>query len=88
MLFLIEYNRTEGRLVSLRTFDSSERQQAHDARLELELDLNRKGIDHEVVTLEASSEEILRKTHARYFQSLGEILKSFIEALKEKISEP
>lgn len=77
MIFLIEYNRTEGRLVSMRTFDESERKIAHDARLALELDLHRKGIEHEIVLLEASSEEALHKTHRRYFASLSELLKSF-----------
>jgi signal transduction histidine kinase len=32
-------------------------------RLELELDLNRRGVKHEVVLLEARSEEALRRTH-------------------------
>jgi len=77
MIFLIEYNRPEGRIESLRTFDASERSVAHAARLDLELDLNRKKIDHEVVILEATSEAALRKTHRRYFETLSEIGKSF-----------
>ena len=82
MIFLIEYNRIEGRIVSLRTFDESERTIAQDARLELELDLNRKGIEREIVLLEASSEEALRNTHRRYFESLGEIMKTFSQQVK------
>lgn len=77
MIFLIEYNRPEGQVVSLRSFDEAERQQASEARLELELELNRKGIAHEIVLLEASSEEALRKAYRRYFESLSEIGRAF-----------
>jgi len=78
MIFLIEYNRPEGRLVTLREFDESQRKEAQDARLGLELDLNRKGIDHEVVLLEAASIEALKRTHQCYFSDLIDILKSAI----------
>jgi hypothetical protein len=76
VIFLIEYNRPEGRLVTFREFADSQRLEAADARLELELDLNRKGIDHEVVLLEADSEAALHRTHKRYFADLAEILRS------------
>lgn len=79
MIFLIEYNRSEGKIVSLNTFGETARQEAHDARLHLELDLHRKGIEHEIVLLEASSEAALRKTHRRYFESLSELFKSFAD---------
>ena len=74
MIFLIEYNRPEGKIVSFREFDNSQRRVAEDSRLEMELDLNRKGVDHEVVILEAASEEALRKTHGRYFEDLRELM--------------
>lgn len=77
MIFLIEYNKPEGRIVLFQTYDASERTKAHDARLELELDLNRKGItEHEIVLLEANDEAALRKTHRRYFETISEIGKS------------
>jgi hypothetical protein len=38
------------------------------------LELNRKGIDHEVVLLDAASEDALRMTHRRYFEDLRQIL--------------
>lgn len=76
MIFLIEYNRNEGRLVTLRDFDDSQRNEAEDSRLGIELDLKRKGIDHEVVLLDAASEHALHRTHQRYFSDLSEILKS------------
>ena len=76
MIFLIEYNRSEGRIVTFRDFDDSQRQEAEDSRLDIELDVNRKGVDHEVVLLEAASEDALHRTHQRYFADLTEILKS------------
>lgn len=76
MIFLIEYNRSAGHIVTIREFDDSQRREAEDLRLEIELDLNRKGVGHEVVLLEAASEDELRRTHRRYFEDLRQILKS------------
>lgn len=73
MIFLIEYNRSEGRIISFRVFDDSERGNAEDSRLEIELNLNRAGLDHEVVLLEAASEDALRRTHRRYFEDLKQL---------------
>jgi hypothetical protein len=74
MLFLIEYDRRNGRLVSFRSFDDSERQASQEARLELELIVNEGMLEHEIVVLEAASEEALRRTHRRYFEDLKELL--------------
>ena len=76
MIFLIEYNRLEGRIVTLRRFGDSQRTTAQDERLDIELALNRTGAEHEVVLLEAADEDALRRTHQRYFDDLSEILKS------------
>jgi hypothetical protein len=76
MIFLVEYNRSEGSIVTFRDFDDSQRREAEDSRLEIELDLNRKGVDHEVVLLEAKSKDALRLTHQRYFADLRQMLKS------------
>ena len=76
MIFLIEYDRKRGSLITFREFDASRRREAEDSRLELELDLNRRGVAHEVVLLEATSEGALRRTHRRYFEDLGQLLKS------------
>ncbi len=75
MIFSIEYDRPSGRIVTLRVFDDSERLEAEKLRLEIELDLNRRGIDHEVVLLEAANEDALRRTHRRYFEDLSSIAK-------------
>lgn len=54
----------------MTTFSASARTEAQDCRLELELSLNRQGIQHEVVILEAATEDDLKKTHRRYFEDL------------------
>jgi hypothetical protein len=76
MLFLIEYDRNQGDVVAIREFEDSERQRAETSRLELELELNRRGKKHEVVLLEAASEEALRRTHRRYFEDLEQLVKA------------
>jgi len=76
MIFLIEYDRNRGEIVTFRTFDDSERRNAEDARLELELELSRLGTEREVVILEAATEEALRRTHRRYFENLAELVSS------------
>lgn len=73
MIFLIEYDRSNDEIVTFEPFPDSERRDAEDARLEIEIALNRDGIDREVVLLEAESEEALRRTHRRYFENLSEL---------------
>ncbi len=76
MLFLIEYDRLRGKIKTLNTFADSQRETAENMRLERELQLNRKGVENEVVILEAASEEALRRTHRRYFENLSELVKA------------
>ena len=76
MIFLIEYNRPEGQIVTFKRFQDSERRKAQKSRLDLELDLNRRGVNHEVVLLEAASENAVRRTHRRYFETLRQIAES------------
>lgn len=75
MLFLIEYDRRLGQIVTLKTFNGSEREKAEDTRLEMELDLNRRGSEREVVILEAASEAAIRRTHRRYFEDLADLMR-------------
>ena len=49
---------------------------AENLRLEMELGLGRRGVDNEVVLLEAASEEALRRTHRRYFETPRQIANS------------
>lgn len=79
MIFLIEYKRGEGRIISFREFEDSQRREAERLRIGLELDLNRNQVDHEVVLLEAQNEEALHRTHQRYFADLRQIIKSVCE---------
>src|SRR5712692_8506268 len=74
MFFLIEYDRGRGKIVTLSTFDNSERQKAQDSCLALELNLHRRRIEHEVVLLEAASQDAVRLTHARYFEDLEQLV--------------
>jgi hypothetical protein len=74
MLFLIQYDRRAGRLVKLERFADDQGLVASRARLDLEIDLRRRGQTHEVVLLEAASEEALHKTHGRYFEDVEGLL--------------
>jgi len=75
MIFLIEYDRPRGQIVTFKTFNDRERAIAERLRLEMELDLNRRRVNHEVVLLEATSKRALRVTHRRYFEDPREIVK-------------
>jgi len=76
MLFLIEYKRSQGRIVTFKTFDDSERSEAERSRLEIELELNQRNVDHEVILLDAADEQALRRTHRRYFEDAVQIANS------------
>lgn len=76
MLFLIEYDRSQGKVISLREYEDSDWSQAESDRLRLELDLRNMGTEREVVLLEATSEQALRKTHRRYFEDLSELARA------------
>lgn len=73
MLFLIEYDRVRGQLISLQSFDGDNSKKAQQTRLALEIELNQKSVGHEVVLLEAGDENALRRTHRRYFENLREL---------------
>lgn len=73
MMFLLQYDREAGRLLSFRSFPEGDAAAAQQARLELELSLNRRGILHEVVVLDAANEDDLRRTHRRYFAGASEL---------------
>jgi hypothetical protein len=73
MIFLIDYNRASGLLISIREFDDALRAAAEQSRLDLEVaNLQRGGI-HEVVLLEAATKADLRRTHRRYFENLEDL---------------
>ena len=61
MIFLIEYDRRTRRTLLFKTFKDTERHQAQEDRLEMELDRNREGLllQREIVFLEARNEKAL-----------------------------
>lgn len=70
--FLVVYDQHTGHLLELTRYESQQRSEALKARFAREAqELTRSHI--EVVLLGAASEEALRRTHARYFQTAAEI---------------
>jgi hypothetical protein len=76
MLFLIDYDRRAGKLAAIKQFDETRRKEAGDARLALEMEQQRSGVDHEIVLLDAEDETALRKTHRRYFETVEAMVES------------
>lgn len=74
MIYLIQYDRSTGKLVRLQEFPSNKKETAEETRLCVELELLETRVSQEVVLLEATSEEELRKTHRRYFERLDQLL--------------
>lgn len=74
MIFLIQYDRMGGHLVRFEKYADADRKKAKRDMLELDLKLNRNGLNHEVVILEANSEAAVRRTHRRYFETLEQLL--------------
>lgn len=80
MIFLIEYDRRIGKLLSIATFSDTLRLEAEGSRLSLEIRNLTAGIASEVVLLEAASELDLRRTHRRYFEALEDLTRSPVGA--------
>lgn len=76
MIFLIEYDRSVGTVTHMSPFVDADRKKAEDARLHVELVLNQRGVQKEVVLLEAENEEALRQTHRRYFENIVQLARS------------
>jgi len=82
VIFLLEYDRARGKLLSLRAFGSEERPVAQDAKLELELQRNKDRTEAEVVLLDADSEEDLRKGYRRYFEDMPTLLQTTAQSIR------
>jgi hypothetical protein len=67
---LIVYDRSMQKTTLYEQYTDEEEGSARERRLSLELEARRLGNDVEVVVLQAQNEEALRKTHARYFETL------------------
>jgi hypothetical protein len=76
MIYLIQYDRRKGKVESLREFENLRRNEAQQIRLSLEIELNRSGLNREVVLLEAANRAALERTHRRYFADLADFLKT------------
>jgi hypothetical protein len=72
--FLIVYNQQTGD-VSLDRYEDAERGLATERRYSLERE-HRLEPHIEVVLLSAPSEDVLRRTHARYFKTVRELIES------------
>jgi hypothetical protein len=76
MIFLIEYDRKRGRMITFRRFGDGERRTAEAVRLKIELTRVPDESNREVVLLDAATEEALRITHRRYFQNVRQIIEA------------
>ena len=75
-LFLVEFDRSEQRLVgALKAFPPSRRTAALAARFDAQRRVLREDLNHDVVLLEAESEAALRRTHASFFMTPAELTK-------------
>jgi hypothetical protein len=73
--YLIVFDRSMGRILRQVSFTDSLR--ALRARFATEREYTDRP-DVEVVVLNADSEDALRRTHRRYFESVEEIMKAFV----------
>jgi hypothetical protein len=77
-IFLLIYDRRLHRLTRVSEFEQARRQEAMDARYEAELSAMRAGRDEEIVILEASSLDALKRTHGSYFFTAKEFGERFL----------
>jgi hypothetical protein len=71
MIFLIEYDRSHGELISIEAFADADRDSAESERLRRELALHKKHVRREVVLIQAATEVALKETHRRYFEDIA-----------------
>ena len=83
MIFLIDYDRGSGTLMTCQPFHDNQNHLAEEMRLGLEIANLTNKLSHEIVLLEASTEDDLRRTHRRYFESVEE-LQSSAAALQQQ----
>lgn len=85
MIYLIEYDPKAGKIATFRDFEAAQRREAENERLQIELELNRKKLQHEVVLLEAESKDALHRTHERYFGDLQGMLNLWLKSRESMI---
>lgn len=79
MIFLIHYDRSKSALVRMAVFEDCDQENASKEKIELEISLLGSNGSSEVVLLEAPSEEHLRTTHRRYFETFESLTTRKIE---------
>ncbi len=77
MFFLMEYDRPNGKIINITSF--TDKAEAENERLLVELELHKLHLGREVVLLEATNEDALRRTHRRYFENASQIGQSVSE---------
>ncbi|MHB8873934.1 MAG: hypothetical protein ACYC8T_09645 [Myxococcaceae bacterium] len=78
--FLLVYNRRAGHVQKLSVYPESDRERAITDRFALE-QKEREHPEMEVVLLGAASLEDLERTHARYFETTGQIAAHLLAAV-------
>lgn len=76
MIFLVHYDRKQGKLVSMAAYTDRDRLEASKAKMELEISLLGSTGVNEVVLLEAATEDDLKGSHSRYFKTLEQLKSS------------
>jgi hypothetical protein len=81
MIFLIDYDRKQGKLKDLKSFPDHQRPEAQKERLHIELSARDAVLSgkREVVLLEADDIGILYRTHQRYFKTPKDIVESMLD---------
>lgn len=73
-LFVLEFDRRTQRLATpVEAFDDDRRGEAGERRLAAQRRAIDEGLDHDIVLLEADSEEDLRRTHSSFFLTPEEL---------------
>lgn len=73
MNFLLDYDRTQGRLISLEEYSGGAIEEARAQCLRIEPALVERGEMREAVTLQAHTLDDHKRTHRRYFARLEEL---------------
>ena len=77
---LLVFDRHDQRIISMQRFD--DRGEALEGRFEAER-LHRGDQTIEIVVLSGASEESIRRTHGRYFESAGELYRDAIRRVRQ-----
>jgi hypothetical protein len=80
MIFLVHYDRRAQALLHFEKYDDTDRRRAEEDMLQLELSLLGSERENEIVLFKGADEAALRVSHARYFESLSELMATAAQA--------